>query len=377
MPKRVAIIENYHFEVTYTLLMLFDHINADITIFLFPEAFKQLQLMLGENINRYKWIVKRQDEKNRDFVHRIFSNIGSDDFDMFYCSTIDDNHILYVYYLKRLSGEKILTIHNINNYFSFKLGFGIRRIVRYIGKKRLLRTVNLFTVLSENQANYLSQKLKSKKRINVVSGGAFDIKQYVKHEYCREDCIIKIVVPGSIDNRRRNYSMVFKLLDEADKKKLPIHVTLLGGFKNSFSDEILQECIKWNEKHSNLTIYNQDEVEQSEFDKVMSDSHFVWMPLNQTSVLLDGIQEMYGVSTCSGNIGDVIRYAKPFFAPASLNIDKALGNGVVRYNSINEIIDFLHNLTTEAYNSLQEKSFTASQYYTIERIVERNKDLFR
>ncbi|MGZ5221724.1 MAG: hypothetical protein ACXWC7_16670, partial [Chitinophagaceae bacterium] len=125
----IAIIEKGHFEVACTLISLFDTGHNNITVFVENESYRQLQLMLPERASQYTWVVKEKDEPNRRFISRIFRFLQEGSFDCVYFNTIDDNFILYAYYLEKLKNKNtVLTLHDINGFFDFRPSLSIRRL---------------------------------------------------------------------------------------------------------------------------------------------------------------------------------------------------------------------------------------------------------
>ena len=61
----IALIEKGHFEVAYTLLSLFDDGQNQITVFIDQDSYQQLELMLGNKISEYTWVVQQTGEPNR------------------------------------------------------------------------------------------------------------------------------------------------------------------------------------------------------------------------------------------------------------------------------------------------------------------------
>ena len=102
------------------------------------------------------------------------------------------------------------------------------------------------------------------------------------------------------------------------------------------------------------------------------------MPLVIDTIMTDGIQETYGLSKSSGNIFDVIRYAKPFIAAEALRVDPFLESSCIRYETIDDIVDQLiaYQRHPYAYKELCDRAILASEEYTIEKIRSRNPDLF-
>jgi hypothetical protein len=371
----VAIIEKGHFEVTYTLISLFDNGRNHITIFVEGESYQQLQLMLPGK-KSYSWVVKKNNETNRGFITSIFRILNKHPFDLVYFDTIDDNFIVYAYYLNRLKNKKIvLTLHDINGFFDYQPSFSIRRLLRYIGKKQLLKSISHFNVLSAKLMATLRSGLDSSKKIYAIPGSFFDETSFKPVPFFRGDTV-SIVIPGSIDTRRRNYELIFPLLKLARQRNVNISLTLLGGFKKGYSERIKQNCQIYRQTNNNLHVYSTEIVDQPEFDKVMRDSHFIWTPLQPFTTISDGVKEQYGTSTCSGNIADIIRYAKPFFIPNDVPLDTPLEKSCIAYVQISDITDVLEQLTPDKYVFMQEHAYQASLHYTKENIISRNPDVF-
>ena len=187
---------------------------------------------------------------------------------------------------------------------------------------------------------------------------------------------LSITIPGSIDTRRRNYELIFDLLYAAQQRNIKISITLLGAFKKGYSENIQKKCTGYLQTNNNLHIYNSPIVDQPEFDRAIRQSHFIWIPLQPVSSISDGVDEQYGISTSSGNMGDIIRHAKPFLAPADLPIETYLEKNCSRYKTINDIVDVLEQLSPGKYEIMQGVAHQASLHYNKEEIISRNLSLF-
>jgi len=373
---KIAIIEKGHFEVAYTLIRLFDNDSNRLTIFIDEPSYEQLIQLLREKSGRYKWVVQKKDS-NREFIKLMFSQISNTGFDLVYFNTIADNFIHYAWHIRKLGHKNIImTLHDIRGFFHYAPSLSIRKAIRFAGKRKLIKAIPAFNVLSETLVPLLQQKLQNKKPVFNIPGALFEPDGFIPKDYIAGE-IIKITVPGSVDIRRRNYDSVLELLEKVKSTTLKISVTLLGSFRKGHSGSVHSKCVQYIESGSNLHIYETDIVSQQEFDRVMDESHFVWMPLNQFAAVTDGTKEEYGTSISTGNTGDVIRHAKPFFAPSYLNIDPALEKSCCRYSNIHEIIDKLKSLNSSEYTHLQNEATSASLNYTKDKIIERNKALFK
>jgi len=373
---KIAIFETYHFEVAHSLISLFDKPGNEITIFVHTEAHRQLLFMLRDKAGRYNWLVRKEDETNRGFIRRVFHYTESHSFDLLYFNTIADNFIIYAFHLRKFSNiPSVLTLHDINGHFQYKLSFSLARIVRYIGKRLLIKRFQSFNVLADSMVSYLREKLPSGKKIYSIPGNYFDPAKItpVKLE---PDNPIKIVIPGSVDERRRNYSIVKELLEATSLQNIAIEICLLGGFRTGYSESTRQFCNNYLRYKTNLKIFEVEIVDQPAFDKHIQESHFIWLPVQPMLSVADGIIEEYGKSICSGNIGDVIKYARPFFVPRLMPLDEALLDSAIRYDTLDDLISVIQQLSPTIYIGLQQKAWMASLHYTKEKIIGRNPSLF-
>jgi len=150
----------------------------------------------------------------------------------------------------------------------------------------------------------------------------------------------------------------------------------LVKFLEKNNGKLFSSIRQWIQSNNDLHIYEAAVVNQKEFDRVMNDCHFIWIPLQPTAVVTDGTIEEYGTSICSGNMGDIIRYARPFLAPSFLQMDPALAESCLRYKTTDDIMARLESLSSEIYDRLQDLALKASLYYTSERIIANNLPLF-
>jgi hypothetical protein len=109
----------------------------------------------------------------------------------------------------------------------------------------------------------------------------------------------------------------------------------------------------------------------------MHDRHFIWMPVQPAALVTDGTREEYGTSISSGNTGDVIRFARPSFAPRYFKLDSGLEKSCYRYDNVAGLISFLKILNTETYQDLLSQAAIASGAFTLDKIIENNKALYR
>ncbi|HKH62020.1 MAG TPA: hypothetical protein VKA49_14360 [Flavitalea sp.] len=374
---QIGIFETIHFEAAYPVIKLFDNGRNKITIFTYECSFRQFQHLFKDGMSNYNWIVKEPSESKLRFIRRMYTHSSKTNFDILYLNTISDNHIVYALMILLLRKARIiLTLHDINNHFSFKSGSGFRGLVRYAGKRALLMIVNEFNVIASTMVQYLKDRLPQHKKIHNVPGNVYEENERPA-AYREVKNYLRIAIPGTIDNRRRNYDLAFDVLDEINQKDLPISIVLLGGI-SEYGKVIFEKCRQYISKTSNLTFFQTDTVEQPIYDHELNDSHFIWIPSVVDAILSDGIRETYGLSISSGTLFDAIKHAKPFIVPQQLSIPAELESSCFRYELKEEIVPFLEAflIRPEKYSALAENAIQNSKYYTIESIRKNNPALF-
>ena len=375
---RIAIFETEHFEVAYPLIRLFDNNINEITIFVYENAYRQLGYLLNDEMHRYTWVVKQHNELKYAFMCRMYIEIKKKNIELLYLNTLSDNFLLYYILVRMVKVRTILTLHDINGFFCSRPGSSIRGQLNYAGKKLLIKAIPEFNVISLTMVSYLQNKLPASKKVHCIPGSVYEPPQLQNGSLPALTHIIQIVVPGTIDNRRRHYETVFDLLEASGRLSLPVSVVLLGGHYGEYGKRILDRCRQYVRHNSNLKFYETDVVDQPEYNRVMQDAHFVLMPCVTRAVLFGYAEERYGVTKSSGNIYDVVRYGKPFIAPGSLAFDACLEESCIRYHHVTDIIRYLQTLLLqpELYDTIRQNAIKASMHYTVPAIRKRNADLF-
>jgi hypothetical protein len=369
----ITIFETEHFEGAFPVIKLFDTPGNNITVITSGETYKCFADLLLTNTNRYNWTILPSTGKLR-FFRSLYKNLKKQKPGTLYINTISNNHILYALVLFLLPLKRVvLTVHDINCLFESRPSWRFRQAIIHWGKRWLLRQVNEFNVVSDTMIPYLKEKAKAKPT-HVIPGAVFEHKQSKQ----AIDNRLILVVPGSLDKRRRDYEQVFALAAVADKEKLPLTIILLGGYHDEYGSSISLRAGKFESGYCNISAYNTRMVHQAEFDQQMDASHFVFIPSVIDTKICGDIPEIYGITKSSGNIFDVIKHAKPFIVPAGLSISHQLQTSCVKYNNINDLVIFLKSLIAvpREYDKWQERAFANSLNYTIEKVRQNNVTLF-
>jgi hypothetical protein len=368
---KICIFETQHFEVAYPVIRLFDFPGNQITVITSYECYPRFEELFGKDLKRYNWVLLPK--KKSKFFYRLYKNLKQTKPKILYLNTVSNNHILYAFILALLSlNRTILTVHDINCLFESRFAWNFRRAVIHRGKKWLVKKVDEFNVVSDTMIDYLRTKT-NKKLIN-IPGAVYEERsspQIIQKE-------IRLVVPGSLDKKRRNYEQVFELASLADTNQLHLQIILLGGYSDEYGKTIINRAAQSNYGYSTILYYDLPVVDQFEFDKQIDYCHFVFIPSVIDTNICGDIPETYGITKSSGNIFDVIKHAKPFIVPQALTISSELESGCFKYDSIKNIIEFFDMLKERPgeYGKWAEKALENSRRFSIERVRQKNSSLF-
>ena len=372
---KVGIFETQHFEGSYPVIRLFDNSINEVVVFTDPPTYKRFADLFGQSAGRYQWIILQRRFSRLLFFWSLYKQVKRSKPDIFYINTISSNHLLFVLVIGLLRTPRtIVTLHDINCMFESKPSWNLRRMAHHLGKRLLIRQVKEFNVVSETMVDYLVQKTKGQKIIHNVPGAVFDgnNKPRLPAGY------FHLVIPGSIDKKRRDYAQIWPLLNEAEKQQFPLQLTILGGYIDGYGKQVMAQARQFRSTYTKLQCYDTDVVDQDEFDRQLDSAHFIFIPSVVNTAICHAIPEVYGLTKSSGNIFDIIKHARPFIIPHTLRIPANLASSAVIYHTITDIITFLKQVQQEPslYGDLEQKALLNSGEYTISKVRERNATLF-
>lgn len=374
---RIGIFETDHFEVSHTLIRLFQLPEHQLTIFSYPVSWRQFRQMPDLDLKAHQWVIKGESQSKASFIYQIYRTVKKQKIELLFLETVTDNFIFYAWLVKALPGVRIiLTIHDINSYFHYQEDGSLRRRIRNSGKRKLVDAVKEFSVINSTMVDYLKSLLPAGKQVRYLPGSFFDREEFVPPPPSLDP--FRIVVPGSVDGRRRDYEAVFELVESCHELQLNVEVTLLGGFHQEPGMRLMKRVLDFSDKYPNLRWCEDPVVPQPVFDDLMREAHFILAPSVISTVISDGVREEYGVSMSSGNIADMVRFARPAIVPAALVTGPEISHIAFRYQSIKEIPEQLKLLRDhpEKYLALQQQALAGSEAFTPEAIRSQHPDLF-
>lgn len=368
----IGIYESEHFETVYPVLRVLDNGTNHITVYTNISVARQLKDQLGTDSQKFNWVIKEENQSIRSFIGVISEHVKQKSFDFFLLNTVSNNHLLFARMIKNNANTSFyLVVHDVNNLMLSKPGFGLRKLIRHLGKKMLVNNCKGFFAISSRTTNYLAGFIDDGRTVQWFPGAIYEDANSVSIK-TEEISTLKVVVPGTLDSRRRNYQQVFKLAEQVFGKQMNIEICLLGGNSGKDSAALIEQCRQLSKKFNGFTYYDLPELSFEEFDKQMRSADFIWVPSTVNTIIADNIAETYGQSKSSGNMFDAIRYAKPLLVPASLTIDKEQEDAAIVYKDMEELIEILSNLQQSDKRAIWAgKALEVAKNYSVSKLQEK------
>jgi len=369
----ILIFETTHFEAAYPLIRLFDVPGNRISIFCEQQTSRQLHWLLQEDAARFHWTVRSPGVSRRHFIGELKRYSEAEQVDWLWLNTVSDNFIFFAALRRQLPALRMtVTLHALRSYIAPRINWTPRRIVRVIGKKMMRARFTEYNVLSPLLLPFAQQQLPAGITVHTVPGSIFEEEKYIP----AHGGSLRLVVPGSVDIRRRDYSFIYQLLQQAELAGLPLHISLAGG-PGMGGQEWISRFRRFGGAYAQVSCF-EEHVEQEQFDRLIREAHFILHPSVLDTVLEDGAPESYGRTVYSGNFSDAIRHARPLIIPAPLPVDPQIQSAVLSYTDCAGLLDTLmqlheHPRQVERY---QQWALEVSRLFTSDAIRTRYPSLF-
>lgn len=361
----VGIQESEHFEGVYPVIRLFDNGQHTISLFVNRYVKEKLLDLLGADAHRYNWVVQEEGESGFHFCRRMRREILSRNIQLVYLNTVSRHHLWYALWLPFSRVRTILTVHDVNCLFKARMGFRPRAFAQFLGKKWLCDKVAAFNTVSETVKPYLEMQCRKDQEVYTIPGAVYE--QAIVPEPTTPP--LRIVVPGSIDPKRRDYHKVLELAELLRDE--PVEIVLLGGGNSAYTRSIWQQCTSAG--LANLVWFEKSIIAQDRFDDWLNKAHFIWIPSVIETEICAGIREVYGITKSSGNIFDIIKHARPFLYPEGLVIPAELVHSGYQYASLETLSAWIRQVLENhaIYQPFQAAAKSASEAFTVGRLRER------
>lgn len=350
--KSLLLVElDYHEDLLCFLIELIDKSKFNVTCAIKKEIFKYI----SDDIKRkctFFIIGNNLDLKNA---------LNSQIFDLVIFNTCASK---FYFWQKHCPESSIIRIHNVNAYFlplrNVKIRFNFLEIRKaftylilhqlfrfeYYYMKLFLKKVNYFSFMSDSNQNYfLSKRPDLKNKIGPILPLACYESRFFKHH---TDEIIKIVVPGTPEKKRRDFQAIKQMVAYLSEKSVTAKITFAGKAPK-YSLGFLNKLSYFGNKNLTFQYFNKY-LSHEEFNNIIKDADILFFPLIKTT-RYKIFQEVYGTSKISGSVKDMIRFGKISILPEWYSLDKNLQHLSFTYSNNEDMKSAFDNAINQIKNS--------------------------
>ncbi|GAB4091727.1 glycosyltransferase [Flaviaesturariibacter terrae] len=314
----ILLYENEHFETVEALLEVLDS-GANNLQLLLP-ARLAADREFTERLRRYKVVIHALPElpaAHPAFVEKMARSVAAE---ALVLGTVSFRHAQFALLPRRLKIPVLLGVHDVNDLFAPAWGKTLRSWARAFGKRRLRRSVTAFAVLLDEMRAFILRQYAPPQPVVVIPGAFFE--GVAGREMSTDNSIVPIVVPGSIDGRRRDYRIVLELAALLPPDEFPVR--LLGAWSKTHPPG--------NWPPATPVSFAPEGVSAKDFDDAMRACELVWIPLQPNFRHPDGTVETYGSSKSAGAFFDALRFGKPLLVPDDLPVPSIVASALLRYS---------------------------------------------
>lgn len=265
-------------------------------------------------------------------------------------------NFLFLVFVKR-SKNIIVTIHNLNSFFAPSTK-GLRAMIKEKALK-LARKKCLFNVYSSEIKKQILHRLPAA-RVALVP---YQVHVPLTSKYGSVNKKFSIIIPGSVDLKRRDYSIILEIAQYLHQTPR-LEFILLGAPADENAKKLLNQL-----ELKDKVVCFRNFVNDNLYDQYMESAHIILGPLNAAFKTNDSIEE-YGVTKETGISFASIRYALPLILPAHIKVMDELKSGAVFYKTPQQLIEIITHLSSnnEAYSVLKANAEINAKKFEPEEI---------
>lgn len=377
-PVEIGIFEiRRHIPILYTFSRICKTSSTNVTIFTTKELYLRLETYLTEKDKKnYDIILKEDDETFRSFVKRV-ETICNKKIDVLFINTIHETLLDLICYLGfNPKSKTILLIHHVNAWLKPRLIFGIKHPIRTADTNLASMLIHRFIFPKFDAINVIYHPLKDyirantdyEKEIFTLPTSIFENAKTMKRQ--EDEGKLKIVIPGLIQEHRKDYSTVFpafEALFKHHKEKIKLYVPGLPVGK--FGRQIYNKFRDMEQKGCDVKIFDHF-VPDDTFDDILTQSDIILAPIRIKTRADGDIEEIYGKTVGSGVVFNAIQYAKPIIVPAEFNMLPELESSTLRYSDSIELEQIVTELMSnpEKLHELKRGALTNSQKFSLKNL---------
>lgn len=364
----IALVDLVHLEVVSAFIQVLAPISNQVSIitnrFLYDKIDKSL-LPINSSILCV-------DDESGNYIEEISRYLSEQKIEMLILTTIetgfgDFNKLFSVY-----SGKKLVVIHNVNFWFKRKRRLKIFREPRNEPHVQILDMTKKLDAVIVLDTGLIKSVRRYSKKVKIIPFSTALLKDE-KSETSSFSDKMRIVVPGIIEKKRKDYHIVFELIKAIGSENVAL--TLLGKPRDDYGQLIINEARRLKTQGFDIE-YFLDYIPAKKFNEEMEKATIVVSPI-KPYVSFAGIPEEYGRTKISGSIYDIIRFKKPGIIPYELKLTAELKGRFIRYRNLDDLVAKVNSLMDkETYATVLDRITCSNEYWLEDNVRSRfKKDL--
>jgi len=374
----IGILEtHFHIKYLYTMMRICKTKNTRVTVFTTHEIYERIQTYL-EKTQDYEIILKKTDETENNYLKRV-EQLCNQKIDLLFINTIQTSLKDAPHYIRfKPRSKMILTIHMVNHWLKAKFGFNIKNIFRSMDatlsilliRTSILPKFNAITVIYPPIKEFIQQQTSYKKPVYTLPFNFYD--ETKKIPQTKKKNTINIVLPGLIEEHRRDYAMTLQVFEKIFKKyNKKITLDILGKPVGKHGKKIIEKCKQLKEKGYNIE-YSTSFIQENEYNQRIQQADIIFSPLKIINKRDTGIVETYGTTEGSALPYEAVQYNKPLIVPEDFRIIKQLKTSTLTYKTADDLEKLLQELigNEDKLKNLKKQAEKNSKYFSLETVQE-------
>jgi len=326
-------------------------IDSEITFFTYQEVADSL------TDNKVKFEVRKKNQSSLSYLFRIIKLLQKQD-KIIIDEPFGGTFFIFLLSLLCINKNMILTIHNINKWFSPKHLFHPKYIFYLLIRKIIKNNSSAFIVISPNLKKYILKSSFTNKQVYFIP---FSLPTKLDNIYTKSDDIYRICINGSVDLIRRDYMTVIRALESILKLgNTKIELFLLGraNINNSEVLNLIEKCDSINKIYGKKIYYWTSYVSTYEYEKIMQNTDSFLLNINVFYQRITGI-EIYGITKETGIIFSALNYQKNLICVYDYTPPYELSNKIEKYVGTDDLVKILNGLKKDNDSMMKKNSMDA------------------
>jgi glycosyltransferase involved in cell wall biosynthesis len=352
--RGIVIYETTHHENLPALLDLSEARFSRVVVFLRESSYRNV-CGKGEPAERWpatEFIVQPEGCANRVFIRRLFVFLDNHRYTHLHLSTLDNNMLLFAVRLCMAGNVRVsLTLHEVNAWFDYPWR-SLRDWTENLAKLILHRRISHYSFFLPAMAEALRQRMPQATAVFIPSR-FYSVVATPKASPLRP---FTIVIPGSVDDNRRDYAFVARFFRSWLPGKAAanasgdtargtsgsasgpraIRLVILGDSDSPYGADIVAQLRALESTRFSVLAFSGGYIPESTYEQELATADLLWSPLKLHKLGSRNNPEVYGRTTASGLTADLLLNNIPALVPEGLLLPDVFRAALLPYRSADE-----------------------------------------